>query len=137
MTDQMFLPLDDDDILSKINYLHDMLHVFFYSFNSKIYLELLDIQDIKTATFITASLLIKTNQKYYCILGLSIVLPYLQTKFFINMISRFVKIVSNQCLVFRLFNSIKIVKKREEDGEFKLIFIDTRNVLNKKKKPRN
>lgn len=51
------------------------------------------------------------------------------------MISRFVKIVSNQCLVFRLFKSIKIVKKRKEDGELKLIFIDTRNVL-KKKKPR-
>lgn len=49
------------------------------------------------------------------------------------MISRFVKVVSNQCLVFRLFNSIKIVKKREEDGELKLIFIDTRNVLKKKK----
>lgn len=48
------------------------------------------------------------------------------------MISRFVKIVSNQCLVFRLFNSIKIVKKREEDGELKLIFTDTRNVLKKK-----
>lgn len=52
------------------------------------------------------------------------------------MISRFVKTLSNQCLVFRLFKSIKIVKKREEDGELKLIFIDTRNVL-KKKKPRN
>lgn len=52
------------------------------------------------------------------------------------MISRFVKIVSNQCLVFRLFKSIKIVKKRKEDRELKLIFIDTRNVL-KKKKPRN
>lgn len=59
MADHMFLPLDDDDILSKINYLHAMLHVFFYSFNSKI----------------------------------------------------------------------------QKDGEFKLIFIDTRNVL-KKKKPR-
>lgn len=46
------------------------------------------------------------------------------------MISRFVKIVSNQCLVFR------IVKKKKEDWELKLIFIDTRNVL-KKKKPRN
>lgn len=49
------------------------------------------------------------------------------------MISRFVKIVSNQCLVFRLFKSIKIVKKRKEDGELKLIFIDTRNVLKKRK----
>lgn len=49
------------------------------------------------------------------------------------MISRFVKLVSNQCLVFRLFKSITIVKKREEDGEFKLIFIDTRNVLKKKR----
>lgn len=48
------------------------------------------------------------------------------------MISRFVKIVSNQCLVFRLFKSITIVKKREEDGELKLIFIDTRNVLKKR-----
>lgn len=48
------------------------------------------------------------------------------------MISRFVKIVSNQCLVFRLFKSIKIVNKRKEDGELKLIFIDTRNVLKKK-----
>lgn len=65
---------------------------------------------------------------------MSIVIPYLQTKSFKKtMISRFVKIVSNQCLVFRLFNSIKIVKKREEDGEFKLIFIDTRNVLKKKR----
>lgn len=67
---------------------------------------------------------------------MSIVLPYLQTKSFFKkttIISRFVKIVSNQCLVFRLFNSIKIVKKREEDGEFKLIFIDTRNVLKKRK----
>lgn len=52
------------------------------------------------------------------------------------MISKFVKTLSNQCLVFRLFKSITIVKKREEDGELKLIFIDTRNVL-KKKKPRN
>lgn len=105
---------------------------YMFSFNSKIHLQLLDIQDIKTATFITASLLIKTNQEYYYIIGLSIVLPYLQTKSFKKkptMISRFVKIVSNQCLVFRLFNSIKIVKKREEDGELKLIFIDTRNVL--------
>lgn len=59
MTDQMFLPLDVDDILSKINYLHAMLQVFFYLFNSKIHLHLLDIQDIKTATFITASLLTK------------------------------------------------------------------------------
>lgn len=135
MTDQMSPPLDVDDILSKINYLHAMLHVFLYSFNSKIHLQLLDIQDIKTATFITASLLIKTNQKYYYIIGLSIVLPYLQTKSFLKkttMISRFVKIVSNQCLVFRLFKSITIVKKREEDGELKLIFIDTRNVLKKK-----
>lgn len=82
MTDQMSPPLDVDDILSKINYLHAMLHVFLYSFNSKIHLQLLDIQDIKTATFITASLSIKTNQKYYYILGLSIVLPYLQTKSF-------------------------------------------------------
>lgn len=82
MTDQMFPPLDVDDILSKINYLHAMLHVFLYSFNSKIHLQLLDIQDIKTATFITVSLLIKTNQKYYYIIDLSIVLPYLQTKSF-------------------------------------------------------
>lgn len=59
MADHMFLLLDDDDILSKINYLHAMSHVFFYSFNSKIHLQLLDIQDIKTATFITASLLTK------------------------------------------------------------------------------
>lgn len=59
MTDQMFLPLDVDDILSKINYLHAMLQVFFYLFNSKIHLHLLDIQDIKTATFIAASLLTK------------------------------------------------------------------------------
>lgn len=59
MTDQMFPPLDVDDILSKINYLHAMLHVFFYSFNSKIHLQLLDIQEIKTATFIKASLLRK------------------------------------------------------------------------------
>lgn len=59
MADHMFLPLDDDDILSKINYLHAMLHVFFYSFNSKIHLQLLDIQEIKTATFIKASLLRK------------------------------------------------------------------------------
>lgn len=59
MTDQMSPPLDVDDILSKINYLHAMLHVFFYSFNSKIHLQLLDIQEIKTATFITASLLTK------------------------------------------------------------------------------
>lgn len=58
MTDQMFLPLDVD-IMSRINYLHAMLHVFLYSFNSKIHLQLIDIQDIKTATFITASLLIK------------------------------------------------------------------------------
>lgn len=67
---------------------------------------------------------------------MSIVLPYLQTKSFKKthtMISRFVKIVSNQCLIFRLFKSITIVKKREEDGELKLIFIDTRNVLKKKK----
>lgn len=59
MTDQMSPPLDVDDILSKINYLHAMLHVFFYSFNNKIHLQLLDIQEIKTATFITASLLTK------------------------------------------------------------------------------
>lgn len=59
MTDQMSPPLDVDDILSKINYLNAMLHVFFYSFNSKIHLQLLDIQEIKTATFITASLLTK------------------------------------------------------------------------------
>lgn len=59
MTDQMSPPLDVDDILSKINYLHAMLHVFFYSFKSKIHLQLLDIQEIKTATFITASLLTK------------------------------------------------------------------------------
>lgn len=59
MTDQMSPPLDVDDILSKINYLHAILHVFLYSFNSRIHLQLLDIQDIKTATFITATLLTK------------------------------------------------------------------------------
>lgn len=66
---------------------------------------------------------------------MSIVLPYLQTKSFKKkpMISRFVKIVSNQCLVFRLFKSIKIVKKKKEDWELKLIFIDTRNVRKKRK----
>lgn len=44
----------------------------------------------------------------------------------------FVKTLSNQCLVFRLFKSITTVKKTEEDGGSKLIFIDIRNVLKKR-----
>lgn len=85
MTDQMSPPLDVDDILSKINFLHAILHVFFYSFNSKIHLQLLDIQEIKTATFITASLLTKQIKSIIIfIIDLLIDLPYLQTKSFLK-----------------------------------------------------